>query len=104
MEMFATIARNSLLGLKTGTGRAETSTGDPRPRIARHARLPVADLEGAETTDFDVLLLLERLLDGVEERINHTRAVLLGDHRTSGAGNLGGYTLDQIGFRHEQCL
>src|SRR5687768_7818294 len=29
IEMFATIARNSLDGLNTGTGRAETSTGEP---------------------------------------------------------------------------
>src|SRR6187549_2993695 len=29
MEMFATMARNSFDGLNTGTGRAETSTGEP---------------------------------------------------------------------------
>src|SRR3982751_27689 len=29
MEMFATMARSSLLGLNTGTGLAETSTGEP---------------------------------------------------------------------------
>ena len=29
MEMFATIARSSFEGLNTGTGRAETSTGEP---------------------------------------------------------------------------
>src|SRR6476660_6105504 len=69
-------------------------------RISRHARLPMADLERAETADLDVLLFLERFLDGVEERIDDSGAILLRDHRPGRAGYLGGYTLDQIGFRH----
>ena len=101
--MFATIARSSLLGLNTGTGRRylDRRTG---PWIPRHACLAVPDLEGAEAANLDVLLFLQRLLDGVQERINHPGTVLLRNHRTGRAGNLGGYSLDQISFRHEECL
>src|SRR4029079_3856431 len=68
--------------------------------VPRHARLPVADLERTETAHLDVLLFLERFLDRIEERVDDAGAILLGDHRPGRAGNLGGYTLDQIGFRH----
>src|SRR4030095_789602 len=50
--------------------------------IARHAGLPPADLEGAESAHLDVVLPLERVLDGLEESIDDSGAVLLGDHRT----------------------
>src|SRR5215207_706935 len=68
--------------------------------IARHPRLPMADLERAEAAHLDVLLFLERFLDRVEEGIDDAGTILLRDHGPGRAGYLGGHTLDQIGFRH----
>ena len=46
MEMFATIARSSFDGLNTGTGRADTSTGDPvRGLRAMVANISIEELE-----------------------------------------------------------
>ena len=60
----------------------------------------MANLERAEATDLDVLLLLQRFLDRLEECVDDASAVLLGDHRPGSAGNLGGDSLDQVGFGH----
>src|SRR6478609_8482017 len=89
-----------LRGLEHRHGTRRHLDGRSGAWVPRHARLAMADLERAESTNLDVLLLLKRFLDRVEERVDDTGAILLGDHRPGRAGNLGGYTLDQIGFRH----
>src|SRR5688572_24789980 len=73
-----------------------------RAWIARHACLSIADLEGAESSDLDVLLGLKRFLDRLEKSIHDASAVLLGYHRPGGARNLGRDTLDEVGFGHEK--
>src|SRR5438045_2966964 len=54
------------------------------PGVTGHPRLAVPDLEGAKAANLNVLLGLQRFLDRVEEGIDDSRAVLLGDHRPSG--------------------
>src|SRR6185503_5354742 len=69
-------------------------------RVPRHAGLAAANLEGAEAPNLDVVLILERVLDRLEERVNYPGAVLLGDHRSRGLGDRGGYLFDEIGLGH----
>src|SRR5690606_25464448 len=86
--------------------------GGPRPnlygtasaRVTRHARLAMPDLECAEATDFDVSLLLKCFLDCIEEGIDDSGAVLLGNERAGRSGDLLSYALDEVGFGHFRSL
>src|ERR1700674_1189640 len=53
--------------------------------ISSHAGLSIANLEGAESPDLDVLLRLEGFLDRLEKSVHHTSAILLGNHRPGGS-------------------
>jgi hypothetical protein len=68
--------------------------------VARHARLAAPDLEGPEAPDLDVVLVLQRLLDRVEEGIHHAGAVLLGNERARGPGHRSRDLLDEISLGH----
>ena len=48
--------------------------------IPRHASLPAADLECAEAAYLYVVLILKCFLDRVQERVDHSRAIFLGNH------------------------
>src|SRR5688500_5526237 len=91
-------------GLEDRNGTSRNLDRRTSTRVTSHASLPVPDLERAETTHLDVLLLLQRLLNGVKERIDHACAVLFRDHRTCGAGDLSRDALNQVGFGHEISL
>src|SRR3990172_1132766 len=67
-------------------------------RIARHARLPAADLERPEAADLDVLLLGEGVLDRVKEAIYNAGTVFLADHRPGRPRDLRGHLLDKDGL------
>ena len=69
-------------------------------RIPRHTRFPSPDLEGAESTHLDVVLLFERALDRVEERVDNAGTVFLGNHGPRCAGDRGGHLFDEIGLGH----
>src|SRR4051812_33566714 len=47
------------------------------PRIARHARFPVPDLERPKAANFNVLLRLQRFLYRVKEGVYDSCAILL---------------------------
>ena len=57
--------RKTRMARNPRTGSPVEVSARPRARVARHASLAVANLEGAKSTHLDILLLLERLLDGV---------------------------------------
>src|SRR6266542_3158328 len=71
-----------------------------RAGVARHPGLAPADLEGAEPTHFDVVLLLQGVLDRIQEGVDDARAVFLGDQRPRSAGHRGGYLLYEVGLGH----
>ena len=77
--------------------------GRPGAGISCHAGFSAADLESAETADFDILLMLERFLDRFEEGVDNARAVLLRDHGPRSPRNLGGDS-DQVCFSHCSAL
>ncbi len=91
---------SSFDGLNTGTGRADTSTGEPVRglRAMRVLRWRILNVPKPRTSMF--FCSCSASLIDVEERVDDASAVLLGDHRPSGAGNLGGDSLDQVGFGH----
>src|SRR5438105_2484876 len=87
------------LEYRNGTrGNLDRRTG---AGVACHPRLSVSNLEGAEAADLDVLLALQRLLDGLQKGIDDARAVLLRNHRTRCPGDLFSDSLDQVCFGHE---
>src|SRR5687768_8040779 len=97
VDLHAGNHRTQLLGgLEDRNGTSRDLDRRTSARVTRHARLAVPDLERAETAHLNVLLLLQRLLNSVQERIDHTRAVLFGYHRTSGAGDLSRDALNQV--------
>src|SRR2546423_12954163 len=88
-------------GLEDRNRTGRDLDGRARPRISCHARLAMTDLEGAEAANFDVLLILQRFLDRLEECVDDPGAILLGNHRTRGPGDLLSDSLDQVCFGHE---
>jgi len=60
----------------------------------------MADLERAKPPDLDVPLFVEGILDCVQERVHHSRAILLGNHGPRSLCYLRRHTLDQVGFGH----
>ena len=83
----ASCLRTSVGKLTAVPGALDASGEDTPPGMAPRPQ------EGRQIT-------LERLLDRIEEGIHDARAVLLGDHRARGAGNLRRDVLDQICFGH----
>src|SRR5581483_4468727 len=85
----------------------DRSSGDfdwrARPWIAGHTGLSMANFECPEAANLNVLLSLQRFFDGVEEGVHDASAVFLGNHRPSGAGNLGSDSLDQVSFGHSNA-
>src|SRR5437763_8091211 len=73
-------------------------------RVARHAGLPLADLEGPKPAYLNVMLLGERRFYRVQEGIDDTGAVLLRNEGTGGTRNMIGDLLDQVGLRHPSPL
>ena len=100
VEMPATIARSSFEGLNTGTGRAETSTGEPVRglRAMRVLRWRILKVPKPRTSMF--FCSWSASLIASRKAVDDAGAVLLRDHRPGRPGDLGGDTLDQIGFGH----
>src|ERR1044072_3038408 len=69
-------------------------------RVARHPGLAPADLEGAEASHLDVVLLLQGVLARIKKGIDEARAVFLGDERPLSAGHRGGYLLYEVDLGH----
>src|SRR5690242_15734661 len=93
-------AAQLLGGLEHGYRARRHLDGRARTRVACHPRLTLTDLERPEAANLDVLLLLQRKLDGIEKRIHDAGAVLLGDHRAGSLRYLRRHTLDKVGFGH----
>src|SRR5690242_21792129 len=100
LSLGLTLVRNQRPQLLAGLEHRDRTRGHfdriAGARVASHAGLAAADLEGPETADLDVVLLLEGVLDRLEERVHIPRAIFLGDHRTSALGIRGGYLFDEI--------
>ena len=98
------MARSSFEGLKTGTGRADTSTGEPVRgfRAIRVLRWRILNVPKPRTSMF--FWPLQGFLDRLEERVDDARTVFLGNHRPRSAGDLSRDFLDQVGFGHAKCL
>jgi hypothetical protein len=73
----------------------------PGAWIPRHACLPMPDLEGAKSSDLDVPLLPKGLFDRIEEQVDYSRTVLLGNQRARCLGHCCSYLLDEICLGHE---